>query len=68
MSTTTMNKELWTAMFEAIGLDHDTMYRWHAEFERSSPDGHQSFLEWLGVDGGEIDRIRESSRTTWAQL
>lgn len=66
MGTTNMNKKLWTEMFEAIGLDADTMHRWHAEFERRSPDAHQSFLEWLNVAGDEIEGIREKSRTTWA--
>lgn len=67
MGSTSINKEIWTSMFEAVGLDLATMHRWHAEFERRAPEAHQSFLEWLGASADEIKTIRESSRTTWVE-
>lgn len=53
-----MNKENWVALFKDIGLDEDTMIRWHRLFETRFPDGHQSFLEWLNIPQDEIERIR----------
>jgi hypothetical protein len=58
-----MNKEIWTEMFEEIGLDHATMMKWHATFERRAPNAHKSFLEWLGVPTDEIAEIRAKSRS-----
>jgi hypothetical protein len=51
----------WVEMFRAIGLDKDQMHRWHEEFERRHPDGHQGFLEWLHLPVDEIAGIRRSS-------
>jgi hypothetical protein len=39
------------------------MHRWHSEFERSAPDEHQEFLEFLHIPEPEIKTIREQSRT-----
>jgi hypothetical protein len=36
---------------------------WHVEFERSAPEEHQEFLEFLHIPGEEIDANREWSRT-----
>ena len=52
----------WVAMFQEIGLDEETMMRWHHIFESRHPDAHQSFLEWLGVSVKEIDGIRSKSK------
>jgi DNA-binding transcriptional MerR regulator len=57
-----LDKEGWVAILRASGLDEDDMTRWHVEFERLSPDGHQEFLESLAIEPEEIDRIRERSR------
>jgi len=35
--------------------------RWHQAFERKSPAGHQSFLEWLNISEEEIVTIRSRS-------
>lgn len=53
-----MNKAKWVELFREIGLDDETMLRWHRLFESRHPQGHQSFLEWLQVPEGEITRIR----------
>lgn len=57
-----LTKEDWVAMFEAIGLDDETMWRWHEVFERRAPEAHQAFLEWLSVAPDEIVTILERSR------
>ena len=58
MSNEAINKEKWVLLFREIGLDEATMAQWHHAFETRYPDGHQSFLEWLGIPGDEITRIR----------
>jgi hypothetical protein len=57
--------EEWVGMFRAIGLDEADMHKWHAEFERRHPDGHQGFLEWLSLPAGRIDEIRRKSAEEW---
>lgn len=57
-----MSKQLWTELFEEIGLNDATMRRWHTAFERRAPKAHQRFLEWLGVSAEEIAEIRQMSR------
>lgn len=47
---------------KACGLSEDQMHRWHAEFERSAPEEHQEFLEFLHIPAAEIKTIREMSR------
>ena len=49
-------------MFREVGLDEAAMHKWHALFEQRHPDGHKSFLEWLGLDAAQIERIRARSR------
>ena len=57
-----MDKQRWMDLLRATGLDDDEMFRWHAEFERMSPEAHQDFLEALGIVPQEIRRIRKESR------
>lgn len=61
MSTTRIRVEQWKQIFRAIGLDDNDMRRWHREFERRHPQGHQDFLEWLGLPAGRIADIRRES-------
>jgi hypothetical protein len=58
MSSKVMNKENWVSLFREIGLDDETMSKWHKLFEARYPDGHQSFLEWLNISQDEISLIR----------
>ncbi|WP_224983803.1 MerR family transcriptional regulator [Geomonas agri] len=51
--------EEWTARFRAIGLDDAAMEQWHRLFERENPEGHQEFLEWLGLSAERIAAIRK---------
>ncbi len=57
-----VGKDQWVAMFREIGLDDATMKKWHQIFEKRHPDGHQGFLEWLGLPVADIERIRVASR------
>lgn len=52
----------WKEIFRETGLSDNDMQKWHKSFEKSYPDGHQSFLEWLGVGKNHIEEIRKSSR------
>ncbi len=58
-----ITKEKWVTIMKASGLSEANMHRWHAEFERSAPDEHQEFLEFLHIPAAEIDTIRRASRT-----
>ena len=57
-----VNKEDWVAMFREIGLSDGVMKKWHQLFETRHPDGHEGFLNWLGISSDEINRIRANSR------
>ena len=50
--------EEWVNRFRAIGLDDAAMEKWHRLFEQDNPDGHQRFLEWLGLPEEKIKSIR----------
>ncbi|MCC7376196.1 MAG: hypothetical protein IT581_16175 [Verrucomicrobiales bacterium] len=58
----TVGVKEWTSMLREIGLKRAEMDRWHKVFEARHPDGHQSFLEWLGLTPRRIERIRASSQ------
>jgi DNA-binding transcriptional MerR regulator/RimJ/RimL family protein N-acetyltransferase len=57
--------KLWVEMLRAAGMDHDGMHRWHSEFERRAPEGHQEFLLCLGIPPLEVEEIRRLSRGEW---
>ncbi len=57
-----VDKQMWIEMLKAAGMDQNAMDRWHREFERRSPDGHQEFLLSLGIPVAEAARIRRLSR------
>lgn len=52
--------EEWVARFRAVGLDDAAMKKWHQLFERENPEGHRSFLEWLGLSADRIEQIRRN--------
>ena len=58
-----ITKEKWVSIMKACGFSARQMNRWHAEFERSAPEEHQEFLEFLHIPAAEIKTIREQSRT-----
>jgi hypothetical protein len=53
--------EEWVSRFRAVGLDDAAMQKWHRLFEKENPEGHQGFLEWLGLPAGKIKEIRQQS-------
>ena len=60
--TKIMTKEKWVSIMKASGFSEADMQRWHVEFERSAPDDHQQFLEFLHIPQEEVRSIREWSR------
>jgi DNA-binding transcriptional MerR regulator len=58
-----ITKDKWVAIMLASGFTEPDMHRWHREFEKSAPDEHQEFLEFLHIPADEITAIREWSRT-----
>jgi len=56
-----ITKETRVSILKAAGLDEDGRKNWHIEFEKTSPEGHQDFLESLGLEKDEIVKIREWS-------
>jgi hypothetical protein len=63
VSHASVTVDQWVELFRAIGLEEETMHKWHVEFERRYPEGHQGFLEWLNLPAGRIAEIRKSSAT-----
>lgn len=57
-----MTKDKWVAIMKASGFSEADMHRWHVEFEKSAPDDHQQFLEFLHIPQEEVRSIREWSR------
>ena len=57
-----ITKQKWVSIMEACGFSGEQMNRWHSEFERSAPEEHQEFLEFLHISPGEIKTIREQSK------
>ena len=57
-----MNKDKWTSIMSASGMNEEDMLNWHKEFEKLQPDGHQLFLESLQIDKSEIAYIRHLSK------
>jgi DNA-binding transcriptional MerR regulator len=57
-----ISKEKWVSIMKASGFSGADMQRWHEEFERSAPQEHQEFLEFLHVPADEIRSIRDSCR------
>ena len=64
--TEMVTKDKLVSIMRASGLTEENMQRFHAEFERSAPQEHQEFLEFLKIPADEIKKIREASRATKA--
>jgi DNA-binding transcriptional MerR regulator len=58
-----MDKESWIKLLQAAGLDEAARNKWHAEFERLTPEAHQDFLESLGIPAKEVALIRKFSKS-----
>ncbi len=57
-----VTKEKWVEVMRAAGFSEADMRRWHAQFEKSAPQEHQEFLEFLHIPTAEIQSIRDWSR------
>ena len=57
-----ITKQKWVSIMKGCGFSNEQMNRWHAEFERSAPEEHQEFLEFLHIPADEVATIREQSR------
>ena len=60
-STAMITKDKWVSIMKAAGFSEKDMHRWHAEFEKSAPEEHQEFLEFLHIAPDEIRAIRDWS-------
>ncbi|OIR01469.1 hypothetical protein GALL_163700 [mine drainage metagenome] len=58
-----ITKEQFVSLLDGAGVTDEQKRRFHALFEQRHPDGHQRFLEALGLEPGEIAAIREKSRS-----
>lgn len=50
-------REQWLQLLARAGLDLSTMMKWHADFERRSPERHHEFLKMIGMSDNEIDNL-----------
>lgn len=57
-----IDKETFTSILKAAGLEDTTLKQLHIQLEKNSPDAHQLFLEFLGISEEEIKLIRNSHR------
>ncbi len=57
-----ITKDKWVAIMRGAGFTEEDMHRWHSEFEKSAPEEHQEFLEFLHIPVEEIKKIRQFSR------
>ena len=57
-----VTKDKWVEVMRAAGFSEEQMRRWHMEFEKSAPEEHQEFLEFLHIPAEEVVRIREWSK------
>jgi len=59
-----ISKKRWIEIMSAAGLSEQDMHNWHVQFEKMEPEAHQEFLESLGIDPVEIQKIREYCRAS----
>ena len=57
-----LDKETFVAVLSSAGLSRQAQARLHQEFEKNSPESHQTFLEYLGLSSDEIAEIRTHSK------
>jgi len=62
MDARVLTRKNWVSLLKAAGLDNEGMKNWHIEFEKTSPEAHQDFLESIGIEQDEIKSIRNWSK------
>ncbi len=55
----TVTVEEWIDLFREVGLTDEDMKKWHQVFEARNPEGHLSFLQWLGLSEERIKKVRD---------
>jgi len=53
-----MDSQTFVSILKSTGFDENTMNNLHVQFEMNSPDSHQLFLEFMGIEDEEIKKIR----------
>ena len=56
-----LDKAAWIEVLRSSGFSEKDMEDWHKAFERTHPDKHQQFLEYLHIPDDEIRLIRKWS-------
>lgn len=64
MRVKNMTKEKWVTIMKGAGFSDADMRRWHQEFERTAPEDHQEFLNYLHIPADEIRSIRDWSKSS----
>lgn len=57
-----MDRDRWVKLLRDSGFTDADLARWHRDFERTDPQYHQRFLEFLGLPPEAIQAVREHSR------
>ena len=57
-----VTKAKWVEVMRAAGFSEEDMHRWHTQFEKTAPEEHQEFLEFLHIPAEEVQSIRKWSR------
>lgn len=57
-----VDKQAWTEMMTAAGMDAAAMARWHGAFERRSSKAHLEFLLSIGICEDEARQIQKWAR------
>lgn len=58
----TITKDQFVSILDDAGITEAQKHQLHRLFEVRHPQGHEGFLQWLGVPPDEIRAIREKSR------
>ncbi len=56
-----LDKAAWVEVLRSSGFSEKDMENWHKAFERTHPESHQQFLEYLQIPDDEINLIRKWS-------
>jgi hypothetical protein len=58
----TITKDQFVSILNDAGITDVQKHKLHGLFEARYPQGHEAFLQWLGLPPDEIRAIREKSR------
>jgi DNA-binding transcriptional MerR regulator len=49
----------WIEILKASGMNNEDLSRWHAEFEKNTPEAHHAFLLWIGLSEKQVLSVRQ---------